>query len=104
LREPIVLLDRTLTGCGGRAGKVVVRVFDRLRKDTKWRRRKLAPQILRIFRLLWRAKFADEPRRNRWQLQRINLIAFQAPKGAWPFTVNRHHQHHQAPAVLASPI
>jgi hypothetical protein len=38
-----------------------------------------------------------------WQLQRINLIAFQAPKRARPFTVNRYHQHHQAAAVLASP-
>jgi hypothetical protein len=53
--------------------------------------------------LLWGAKFTDEPRRNRWQLQRINPIAFQAPKRAWPFTVNRHHQHHQAAAVHASP-
>jgi hypothetical protein len=34
----------------------------------------------RGFRLLWRAKLADKPCRNRWQLQRINLIAFQAPK------------------------
>jgi hypothetical protein len=58
----------------------------------------------RGFRLLWRAKLADKPRRNRWQLQRINLIAFQAPKRAGPFTVNRQHQHHQAAAVLASPI
>jgi hypothetical protein len=54
--------------------------------------------------LLWRAKFADEPRRNRWQLQRINPIALKAPKRGWPLTVNRHHhQHHQAAAVLASP-
>jgi hypothetical protein len=57
----------------------------------------------RGFRLLWRAKLADKPRRNRWQLQRINLIAFQAPKRARAFTVNRQHQHHQATAVLASP-
>jgi hypothetical protein len=57
----------------------------------------------RGFRSLWRAKFADKPCRNRWQLQRINLITFQAPKRARPFAVNRHHQHHQAAAVLASP-
>jgi hypothetical protein len=57
----------------------------------------------RGFRLLWRAKLADKPCRNPWQLQRINLIAFQAPKRAPPFTVNRYHQHHQAAAVLASP-
>jgi hypothetical protein len=54
----------------------------------------------RGFRLLWRAKLADKPCRNRWQLHRINLIAFQAPKRARPFTVN---QHHHAAAVLASP-
>jgi hypothetical protein len=56
--------------------------------------------------LLWRAKFADEPRRSPWQLQRINLIAFQTAKRSRPLTVNRHHQHHQhhqATAVLASP-
>jgi hypothetical protein len=47
--------------------------------------------------------FAGEPRRNRWQLQRINPIAPPAPKCAWPFTVNRHHQHHQAAAMLALP-
>jgi hypothetical protein len=58
----------------------------------------------RGFRSLWRAKLADKPSPNQWQLQRINLIAFQAPKRARPFTVNRHHQHHQAAAVLASPI
>ena len=57
----------------------------------------------RGFRLLWRAKLADKPRRNRWQLQRINLIAFQASKRAQAFTVNRQHQHYQAVAVLASP-
>jgi hypothetical protein len=49
------------------------------------------------------AKLADKPCRNRWQLQRINLIAFQAPKRARRFTVIRHDQHHQAVAVLASP-
>jgi hypothetical protein len=54
----------------------------------------------RGFRLRWRAKLTDKPCRNRWKLQRINLIAFQAPKRAWPFTVN---QHHHAAAVLASP-
>jgi hypothetical protein len=53
--------------------------------------------------LLWRAKLADKPCRNRWQLQRINPIAFQAAKRPRAFTVNRHHQHHQAAAVLASP-
>jgi hypothetical protein len=56
----------------------------------------------RAFRLLWRAKLADKPCCNRWQLQRINLIAFQAPKRARPFTVNWHHQHQQAAAVPAS--
>jgi hypothetical protein len=58
----------------------------------------------RGFRLPWRAKLACKPRRNRWQLQRINLITFQAPKRARPFTVNRQHQHqhHEAAAVLAS--
>jgi hypothetical protein len=56
----------------------------------------------RGFRLSWRAKLAYKPCRNRWQLQRINLIAFQAPKRARPFTVNRRHQHHEAAAVLAS--
>jgi hypothetical protein len=54
----------------------------------------------RGFRLLWRAKLTDKPCRNRWKLQRINLIAFQAPKRARPFTVN---QHHHATAMLASP-
>ncbi len=53
--------------------------------------------------LPWRAKLANKPCRNRWQRQRTNLIAFQAPKRARPFTVNRHDQHHQAAAVLASP-
>ena len=61
----------------------------------------------RGFRLLWRAKPADKPCRNRWQLQRINPIAFQAhmafsitaAERGRPFTVN---QHHQAAAVLAS--
>jgi hypothetical protein len=53
--------------------------------------------------LPWRAKLAYKPCRNRWQLQRINLIAFQAPKRARPFTVNRQHRYHQAAAVLASP-
>jgi hypothetical protein len=53
--------------------------------------------------LLWRAKFADEPRRNRWQLKRINPIALQAPQRGGLLYVNRHHQHHQAAAVLASP-
>jgi hypothetical protein len=38
------------------------------------------------FRLPWRAKLAHKPCRNRWQLQRVNLIAFQAPKRARPFT------------------
>jgi hypothetical protein len=56
----------------------------------------------RGFRLPWRAKLACKPCRNRWQLERINLIAFQAPKRARPFTVNRQHQHHDAAAVLAS--
>jgi hypothetical protein len=54
------------------------------------------------FRLPWRAKLACKQCRNRWQLQRINLIAFQTPKRARPFTVNRQHQHHEAAAVLAS--
>jgi hypothetical protein len=58
---------------------------------------------LGAFRLPRGAKLADKPCRNRWQLQRINLIAFQAPKRARRFTVIRHHQHHQAVAVLASP-
>jgi hypothetical protein len=53
--------------------------------------------------LLWRAKLADEPPLSPWQVQRINPIAFQAAKRPWPFTVDRHHQHHQAAAVLASP-
>ena len=53
--------------------------------------------------LLWGAKFTDEPRRNRWQLQRINPIAFQAAKHPRLLIVNLHHGHHQAPAVLASP-
>jgi hypothetical protein len=53
--------------------------------------------------LLWRAKLADEPPLSPWQVQRINPIAFQAAKRPWPFTVNRHHQYHQAAAVLASP-
>ncbi len=39
--------------------------------------------------LLWRAKFADEPRRNRWQLKRINPIALQAPQRGGPLYVNR---------------
>src|SRR3981081_2513025 len=43
------------------------------------------------------------PRRSPWQLLRIYLIAFQAAKHSRPLTVNRHHQHHQATAVLASP-
>jgi hypothetical protein len=62
-------------------------------------RKMVAPR----WNLPWRAKLADKPCRNRWQRQRINPIAFQAPKRARPFTVNRHHQHHQAAAVLASP-
>jgi hypothetical protein len=37
---------------------------------------------------------------TRFTLERIDLIAFQAPKRARPFTVN---QHHHAAAVLASP-
>jgi hypothetical protein len=54
-------------------------------------------------RLLWRTKLAGQPCCNRWQLQRINPIAFQAPKRARRFTVDREHQHHQAAAALASP-
>jgi hypothetical protein len=69
-----------------------------------WRGINDGSQQYRGFRLLWRAKLANKPCRDRWQLQRINLIAFQAPKRARPFTVNRQHQHHQAAAVLASPI
>jgi hypothetical protein len=54
------------------------------------------------FRLLWRAKLADKPRRSRWQLHRVNPIAFPASKRLQPFTVNWHHKHHQGAAVLAS--
>ena len=54
------------------------------------------------FRLLWRAKLADKPRRSRWQLHRVNPIAFPASKRPRPFTVKRHHKHHQGAAVLAS--
>jgi hypothetical protein len=67
------------------------------------------PQIFRRFayrgikNLLWRAKLANKPCRDRWQLQRIDPIAFQAAKRSRPFAVNRHHQHRQPAAVLASP-
>ena len=54
------------------------------------------------FRLLWRAKLAAKPRRSRWQLHRVNPIAFPASKRPRPFTVNWHHKHHQGAAVLAS--
>jgi len=51
--------------------------------------------------LLWRAKLADKPCRNRWQLQWINPIAFPAAKRPRPRAVYRHHQDHQAAALLA---
>jgi hypothetical protein len=54
------------------------------------------------FRLLRRAKLTGKPRRGRWQLHRVNPIAFPASKRSRPFTVNWHHQHHQGAAVLAS--
>jgi hypothetical protein len=66
---------------------------------TSDRRKIVSPR----WNLPWRAKLADKPSRNRWQLQRIDPIAFKAPKRTRPFTVKRHHQHHQAAAVLASP-
>jgi hypothetical protein len=54
------------------------------------------------FRLLWSAKLADKPRPSRWQLHRVNPIAFPASKRARPFTVNWHHKHHKGTAVLTS--
>jgi hypothetical protein len=53
--------------------------------------------------LIWRAKLAYQPCRDPWQPQRIDPIAFQAAQRLRPLAVNRHHGHHQATAVLASP-
>ena len=50
--------------------------------------------------LLWRAKLADEPSCSPRQMQRINLIAYQAAKRPRPTSVNRRYQHQQAAALL----
>ena len=52
--------------------------------------------------LLWRAKLAGEPGSSPGQMQRINPIALQAAKRPRPSSGNRHYNHHQAAAVLAS--
>jgi hypothetical protein len=51
---------------------------------------RLVPSPGRLRRnLLWRAKLAAEPSCNLRQMQRINLIAFQAAKRPRPTSVNR---------------
>jgi hypothetical protein len=85
----------------------VARVFNPSRKDKHWGAaswRGINNGNRQVSRLP--ITLEGEARRQAmpyWQLQRINLIAFQAPKRARPFTVNRYHQHHHAAAVLASP-
>jgi hypothetical protein len=50
----------------------------------------------------WSAELTHKPRRRGRQLQRINLVAFQAPVRPGRLVVSRRHQHHQVAAVPAS--